>query len=113
MNEQSRSSDSIHRVDSAHVDSGPSTEIPEFPEGLLEEHSADLISRLQEWSSDLDRRESEINARTAKLEHEERLQRMESQVDAVDRREEVQSLERRRKDLQEEIKRMSLGNISL
>ena len=79
---------------------------------LLPEHSEDLISRLQAWSESLDKREAELNARYAMLEHFERTTRMQIQTQSQSLEEQERALVRKRQNLETQLKRAALGNIS-
>lgn len=82
-------------------------------DSVFPEHAADLIHKLQVWSQDLDRREADLNARLARIDHDERTARMKQQSQAVDYVEQTRTLERQRAQLRAEIQRMQIANIQL
>ena len=70
-----------HRLDGPHVplpDAGPAETAGEElqPHGWLDLHAAELIDRLQQWADDLDSREAQLNARSARQDLRERQFRM-------------------------------------
>lgn len=81
-------------------------------EVLLSGHAEDLIQELQRWSEALDRRESELNARQAQLEHSERSARMfvSNRNLALDERE--RTIARRQNELKEQLARLAIGNLN-
>lgn len=82
-------------------------------ESLLPAHAQDLIAELQAWNEQLDRREAELNARQARLEHHERSGRMlvNHRTMAVEERERM--LERNAKELKSQAARLAIGNLNL
>ena len=94
-----------HRVDAAHEDHAPRDPKRELPEALLLEHARELVERLQQWSDDLDRREAELHAKMALLEHQQRHQRLQSQSLATERNEQDRAIQRQRQELAETLRR--------
>lgn len=82
-------------------------------EGLLENHVRDLIVELQQWSEQLDRREAELNARSAMVDHHQRKLRLEDQTQNLQIDEALRSLDRRRQELQNELRRIQLGSVNV
>jgi hypothetical protein len=87
--------DGSHRIPS----DGGSGETP-HPDEWLQIHAAELIDRLQHWASDLDARESQLNARFAVQDHRERQFRMKQQDIAAEMCEQQRAIERFHREIQ-------------
>lgn len=81
-------------------------------ESLLKLQAADLIERLQVWSSDLDGRESQINSRAALQDHRERQFRLWAQSRRADLEESIRAAEERAEELREAARRLAIAELS-
>lgn len=81
-------------------------------ESLLRLHAADLIERLQVWSSDLDARESQINSRAALQDHRERQFRLWAQSRRADLEDSIRAAEERAEELCEAARRLTLAELT-
>ena len=70
-------------------------------------HASDLIERIQHWSDSVDSRESMLNARTAQQERRERQFRLKQQDLAVELDEQRRSIERLRRELETQTRRLA------
>ncbi|QDV68153.1 hypothetical protein Poly24_18610 [Rosistilla carotiformis] len=118
-----------HRIDTAHpefrLSRRPIVAVPETVggeddapvphplEALLPNHLRELIDKLQDWGTTLDRREAELNARMAMFEHRQRTNRMREQSKTVAINELERSVERHHQAMHDDLRRMAVGNIQV
>ncbi|WP_164100980.1 hypothetical protein [Candidatus Laterigemmans baculatus] len=81
-------------------------------ESLLHLQAADLIERLQLWSSDLDARESQLNARLALQDHRERQFRLWAQSRRADLEASIRAADERAGELREAARRLAIAELS-
>jgi hypothetical protein len=83
---------------------------PEFAgtrDQWLQLHADDLVERMQRWAADLDAREAQLNARASLQDHRERRARLEQQELANELAEQERSIERLRKELEAQARRLA------
>ncbi len=73
-------------------------------------HATDLIDRLQSWASDLDARESQLNARASLQDHRERCFRLQQQDVATELAEQQRSIERLRQESEAQARRLAFAD---
>jgi len=73
----------------------------------LQLHAGELIERLRQWSADLDYREAELNARTAKQDSRERQFRLLQQTAQQELDEQQRAIDRLRKQMQDQARRLA------
>lgn len=92
--------------------SGPVREAGDIPsqDEWLRLHAIDLIGRLQDWSADLDSREAQLNSRTSIQEQRERSFRLRQQDLATELAEQQRSVERLRREIEAQARRLAFEN---
>lgn len=80
-------------------------------EALLRLHATELIDRLQEWSRDLDARQSQLNLQSASQDQRERQFRLWTQAREAELQERLRVAEERDKELRESAHRLALAEL--
>lgn len=100
--------------DDFQVSRSPKPQLVSEPasEEWLRLHANDLIDRLQTWAADLDSREAQLNARASLQDHRERRSRLQQQDLATQLAEQERSVERLRKQIEAQARRLAFRDES-
>ena len=83
------------------------------PEDWLPLHATELVDRIQAWASDLDDREAQLNARSSLQDLRERKFRLHQQDVAIELAEQKRSIDRLRREIEAQARRLAFGEDSL
>lgn len=95
------------RIEPTRAESTRANSCDADPDSWLQLHATDLIDRLSGWSADLDSREAELNARTAKQDLRERQFRLQQQIAQTEMDEQQRSIDRLRDQIQAQARRLA------